>query len=286
MPMTQIEPWVRAAIYLLVIGLALEAAHRIYWTLRKRAKELKAGIVWQSFLMAAAASLPLLTAFSVTWAFCLWVDRQSLADIGLRTDLKPGFHLTAGLLVAIAVVALVFAVGRLSGWFRVERFNLGSDRRMGLPTLCGGVSDYITASVFEEIVMRGYVFSLLYRTLGVSTAIVGSAAIFSGCHLVKHSRLPVLYMVNAFFFGVLMAQSRFVTGALWMPIGLHAGWNLASLALGMPFAGRMCETGLITCSVEGPEYVTGGYCSPDAGLLGTLGLLVAASTLVALAPVI
>jgi hypothetical protein len=129
------------------------------------------------------------------------------------------------------------------------------------------------------------VFSLLYHTRGASTAIIGSSVFFSLFHLVKHTRLPLLYTINAFFFGVLMAHSRLITGALWTPIGIHVGWNFASLLLGLPFAGRLCETGLITCSVEGPQFVTGGYYSPDAGLLGAVGLVVAASVLTAFTPI-
>ena len=282
---TKSEPWVRVAIYLVIIGLALEVAYRVYWNLNSRAKQLTVGPIPKSFMMAGAASLPLVTALVITFVFCRCIDDRSLADIGLRPGAKPALELGVGLIVAIASVAMIFLVGRLFGWFRIQSFNLGADRGVGIPVFCGGVTDFVAAPIFEEIMMRGYVFSVLYRALGAPIAVIGSSVLFSLAHLIKHSRLPLLYTINAFFFGVLVAHSRLITGALWAPIGIHMGWNFAFLLLGLPFAGQLCETGLITCSVEGPQFVTGGYYSPAAGLLGAVGLAVAASALTAFTPI-
>ena len=272
-------------LYLVVIGLCLTFAHRPYWWMHKNAGSLRMGLACKSALVAASAALPLVTVCVVTAAFCAFIDKMSFADIGLRTDLRPGAALGTGIVVAFATVSLVFITGYLKGWFHVSSTRLSSDFCKKLPLFCGGVSDFVNASIFEEIIMRGYVFTVLYRDVGPVPAVLGSAAAFSVSHLVTHMRLPAMFTINAFLFGMLVAQSRLVTGAIWMPIGLHIGWNVAAATVfGLPLAGRVYNGGLLTCSVEGPEWFTGGYYSPDAGLLGTMALMFTASVLVILKP--
>jgi membrane protease YdiL (CAAX protease family) len=280
-----LEPWVRVGLYLVAIGLCLEVAHRLYWVLIRWTAGLAIGVVEKSAMTAFAACLPLITACAVTYVFCIYIDNESLPAIGLRMDLHPGSYLAAGSVIAFTSVTLVFAIGYLSGWFQVRPSRISSDFSTGLPVFCGGLADFATASVFEELMMRGYVFSLLYHRVGASPAIIGSAAAFSLFHLVKHVKLPAFFSLNAFLFGLLVAQSRLATGALWMPIGLHAGWNIAAASVyGLPFAGRVSQTGLISCDVDGPELITGGYYSPDAGLLGSVALAFAAAAVLVLTP--
>ncbi|MDO8586900.1 MAG: CPBP family intramembrane metalloprotease [Armatimonadota bacterium] len=278
----QLDPWLRVTVYLIVVGLALEAAHRAYWSLSRCASRLPVSHAVRAFLMALAACIPLVTACVVTGVFCLYIDRESLATIGIRMDLHPSSCIAQGAAIAFATVTLVFSVGYASGWFRVQSSRFSGDFYKSLPTFCGGLTDFLNASIFEELIMRGYVFTILYNKVGASPAIIGSALIFSIFHLLKHAQLPVLFTMNAFLFGIMAAHCRLATGAIWMPIGLHAGWNLASASVfGLPFAGKLCNMGLITCSVDGPKYITGGYYSPDAGLMGTFALAFAASVLTA-----
>ncbi|MDO8683779.1 MAG: CPBP family intramembrane metalloprotease [Armatimonadota bacterium] len=281
----QLEPWARVVGYLIVVGVCLEYAHRIYWFISKWAGRAPLSVFYKSFVISLAANLPLLIACGVTFSFCVFVDKESLETLGLRFDLKPGTYVAGGATIAFISVALIFLIGYYSGWIRVYSSRISGNFHKSLPTVCGGITEFATASIFEELIMRGYVFSILYSRLGPSHAVIGSAAIFSLFHLVKHTRLPLLFTINAFFFGILAAQSRLATGALWMPIGLHIGWNFAaSSVFGLPCAGRIYDGGLITCTVDGPKHITGGYYSPDAGLLGTVGIVFAASALVVLTP--
>lgn len=269
----QFEPWLRVTAYLVAIGLTLEVAHRVYHAISRRGSRLSAPPVVRALVVALATFIPLISASVVTGLFCMYVDRASLNGLGLYIDRNPATGLISGFLISFFSITAVFMIGRASGWFRVQSSRLSGELYKDLPTFCGGFSDFVNSSIFEELIMRGYVFSLLYNRLGVSSAVLGSSALFSLFHLIKHARLPILFTVNAFLFGVLAAQTRLITGALWMPIGLHAGWNLTSASIyGLPFAGRLCSLGLITCAVDGPEYITGGYYSPGAGLLGTVAL--------------
>ena len=117
-------------------------------------------------------------------------------------------------------------------------------------------------------------------------AIIGSSVVFSLFHLIKHPKMPVVFTINAFVFGVLAAHARIATGALWLPIGLHMGWNVTMGPIfGMSCSGRNYENGLFMSIAKGPTWASGGLYSPDAGLLGTAGLLVAVIGLLIIVPV-
>lgn len=280
--MPDIGTWAKLAAYVVCIGLVLELAHRIYWQINRWGMNLSIGATWRAFLSALCAAIPLVAVLIVTGAFCVYIDRQSLESLGLRSDPYSLITFVQGLLVAFGAVTFLFYAGYTMGWFKIERSVMSKDR---VPAFCGGACDFSLSAVFEEIAIRGYVFTLLYNAWGASMAVVGSAAVFSVFHLVKHPRIPLIFTINAFIFGLLTAEARLLTGTLWAPIGLHFGWNLAMGPIfGLPCSGRTYKNGLVFSIVEGPEWVTGGLYSPDAGLLGTGALIIATAALMMLMP--
>lgn len=281
--MPDVGTWAKLAAYVVCIGLVLEFAHRIYWQMNRWVIALELGATLRAVLCTLCASIPLIAVLAVTGVFCIYVDNQSLESLGLQQDVDSLLHFAGGLTVAIVAVSFVFLAGYSIGWFRVENSSFSRSR---VPEFCGGASDFLLAAIFEEVAVRGYILSVLLHTWGPSVAIVGSSIIFSFFHLIKHPRLPVIFTINAFLFGVITAQARLVTGTLWAPIGLHFGWNLAMGPIyGLPCSGREYNDGLVCCSVDGPEWVTGGLYSPDAGILGTATLIVATAALTTFLPI-
>jgi membrane protease YdiL (CAAX protease family) len=280
--MPDVGTWAKLAAYVVCIGLVLELAHRIYWRINRWVTDLPTGPTVRAALSGLCAAIPLAAVLLVTGAFCFYIDRQSLESLGLQTDFLFLSRFVEGVAVAFAVVTILFISGYSAGWFRVERCSI---TREEVPAFCGGACDFTLAAVFEEIAIRGYVFTVLNHTWGPTAAVLGSASVFSLFHLIKHPRIPAIFTINAFIFGVLTAQARLVTGSLWTPIGLHLGWNFAmGPVFGLPCSGRNYDYGLVCCSVQGPEWVTGGLYSPDAGILGTCALTVTAAVLMAIVP--
>lgn len=56
------------------------------------------------------------------------------------------------------------------------------------------------------------------------------------------------------------------TSQLWLPIGIHTGWNIFQRSFGFPVSGYELS-GLIKINVSGPELWTGGVFGPEAGLI-------------------
>lgn len=280
------EAFAKLATYLLCIGLALEFSHRLYWHISKLVTELKISTLSRSLLGVLIACIPFGSAVGITAVFAALLDKQSLVTLGLSYDGDSLTKVSIGAALSLFCVTVVFMLGLLMGYIRVKPSPLSEDCVSCLPFFLGGLVDFFTAAVFEEIIFRGYVYFLLLKAGGPYLAIIGSSVVFSTAHLIKHATMPPIYVFNAFIFGLMVAVCRYLTCSLWLPVGLHFGWNVVSGPIfGLPYSGRDYERGVVISEVSGPEWLTGGRYSLDAGLLGTLALLITAAGLSIVTPV-
>jgi membrane protease YdiL (CAAX protease family) len=142
----------------------------------------------------------------------------------------------------------------------------------------------VVVPLIEEALFRGLFLGVLLRGLRPWPANLLSAAIFSIVHFLKapdqttttvhwfsgfvslsHSfdqfREPMLVLggfTTLFAIGIILGHARLHTRSLWLPIGLHAGWILASEAFGkiarreivaLPWLGKSLLIGLVPLSV-------------------------------------
>src|SRR5581483_1890578 len=79
-----------------------------------------------------------------------------------------------------------------------------------------------------------------------------------------------LGLANTFLWGVLLGYAFLRSGDLWLPIGLHFGWNCALPLLGTPLSGfNMAITGY-TLHWTGSALWSGANYGPEASFLTTL----------------
>ena len=130
----------------------------------------------------------------------------------------------------------------------------------------------------EELLSRGYWLQNLSEGLNRSLGVLLSSAVFALVH-VLNPNLSWLAFVGLFLSGLFLAYGYLRTNQLWLPIGLHLGWNFfEGTVFGFPVSGQYFYQ-LIRQSVSGPELITGGAFGPEAGLillpillLGTAGI--------------
>jgi membrane protease YdiL (CAAX protease family) len=224
---------------------------------------------------AIAAGYWFLRSQSIHKGFGLTIHWWSLVD------------LLAGFLISALAMGGIFLVTWLSGGLRVEGFQLNVANWNAYP------SQQLALAAFEEIVSRmcqqsGLQIALALllafvlrgrlggswerrvdRTLvwTVWPAILVIATVFGYIHLGNANATPVSAFGNAL--GGLMYGIAFAGGRnLWLPIGMHFGWNVVQGAvLGFPMSGSVYPS-LITLQGTGPDLLTGGAYGPEGGLIG------------------
>jgi len=200
----------------------------------------------------------LTAALALTWAFCRFLDHSSISRLGLHRRRWLGY-LGAGLGLGIFLISLVFGLLWAAGWLTAEL----SDGWRSL-MFVASVLTWIIISFVEELSFRGYIMQGLARAWGMPIAVVVSSLLFGAVHSLNPNAnaLGVVIIVGA---GLLLACAYLVSRSLWLPIGLHIGWNLTEIHLfGFPGSGRT-EPSFVRTITHGPELLTGGAFGPEGG---------------------
>ena len=84
------------------------------------------------------------------------------------------------------------------------------------------IAAVLLAPVAEELFFRGAMFAVLLRRWGIRTAVIVPSLIWAIMH-VQYGWWDVALIAGS---GVLLAMVRWKSGSLYLPVGLHAAWNL------------------------------------------------------------
>ncbi len=138
---------------------------------------------------------------------------------------------------------------------------------------------FLFIAVFEETVFRGYIFQTLETRWGSGIALAGSGAAFGLVHLLNPvtgvtlaEKLagPLFIMFEA---SILMTAGYLLTRRLWLPIGIHWGWNFFENSIfGAADSGDPANPvyTLAQAHFSGPFALTGGPFGPEAGMVCVL----------------
>lgn len=204
------------------------------------------------------------------------LDQRDLSSLGLKVSWTSGKQLLYGLLVGGSVMGMVYLMEWAFGWLKFSGFAWES-RPTGDLLLEAAVFLVVFGGVAwqEELLFRGYWFWNLREGLNTAWAAGITSALFAAAHW-GNPQFSLLPLAGLFLAGMLIAYSALVSRSLWMPIGLHLGWNLiGGLILGYPVSGLQVPS-LVQQQLTGPEVWTGGSFGPEAGLILVPSLLLGA----------
>ena len=183
------------------------------------------------------AGIPLLleTQLSTTLAATLSIylarrllDRRSFASLGLRTDRHGlpdflfGFALLGGLTAVMAVV------GGSLGWFTFESIAWQAQPPASV-VMSLLVSLFILATVAwtEELFYRGYWLQNMAEGWSPLAALILTSLLFP----LVHPNLELIDWLHLTAAGLLLGYAYLRSRRLWLPIGLHLGWNFVGLSI-------------------------------------------------------
>jgi uncharacterized protein len=189
----------------------------------------------------------LIAAVLLLWPLLRVSNVRNLADLDLAPNPHWARDLWAGAL--LSVIPLLVC-GALLIALRVYSFrHVFLWSRFGKLVLSAVIVPFI-----EEAFFRGIVLGILLRTGRKFLPIVAVSALFAAVHFLKGPdrateiatwisgfqsiarafvgfRDPVMVgcaFATLFLIGCVLADARVLTRSLWLPIGLHGGWILAS----------------------------------------------------------
>jgi membrane protease YdiL (CAAX protease family) len=183
-----------------------------------------------------------------------WSERREPVEVaakGAATAVGRGALIGIGLFSAV-IVNIAFI-----GGYRVD----GGGSVAGAVGLVGFMA---AAAVTEELLFRGILFRIVEERTGTWMALVLSGLVFGMSHLFNpHASLWGAIAV-AIEGGGMLAAAYVATRTLWVPIGLHFGWNFAAAGIfSTEVSGNGATEGLLHGVTSGPALLTGGDFGPE-----------------------
>jgi membrane protease YdiL (CAAX protease family) len=134
------------------------------------------------------------------------------------------------------------------------------------------------AAVLEELLFRGWLFRTVRDLWGTWIAVGVSALVFGLLHAFNPGATLVSTIAIALEAGVLLSVAYAATNRLWLPIGLHAGWNFAEGTIfGTTVSGHVSRAALLRGEFHGAPWLTGGAFGPEASVAAVAVCLLAAA---------
>jgi len=203
----------------------------------------------------------------------VYLDRRNFPSLGLRINTKGVIDFFAGLLIAAIMMGAIFLVEYLFGWIGIQGMIWDFFPEGNYLPLVSMFVLFLMVAWQEELVSRGYQLQNLADGLNMRWAIIISSLVFG----LLHYRNPNSTWISSSMIalsGVFFAYSYIATRALWLPIGLHLGWNFFEGPIfGYPVSGVDFGGVAVQYSI-GPEIITGGAFGPDGGMILLLGLAI------------
>lgn len=226
----------------------------------------------ESELLSSAIQMILMCSF--TWAgyalYCATVEGRPVFELDPRKGIRQTGY---GLLLGFAFISLVMLTMWITGSYRITGVRPVS---VLWPVLIMSVQ----AGIVEEILSRGIIFRIAEEGIGTWWSILLSALIFGFLHIWNPNATIFSSVSIALTAGVILAMLYVITRQLWIPIGLHIGWNFTLGGIyGAPVSGGEPD-GIMAVAFSGPDWLTGGAFGPEASVITLVVFIVFGAFLV------
>ena len=199
-----------------------------------------------------------LVCYFVYRAYVRLVERRPLSELsGARAPRELGI----GVAIGLGLVAVVVGSLWVLGYYRIVGANAT------IAVLFMSLANDGAGAFVEEIVLRGLVFRISEERLGTWVALAISVVLFALLHLMSPNATVTSTVVVGVEGGVLLSAAYVLTRRLWLPIGIHFGWDFSQDAI---FGVGTGAKGLVGGDLSGPAWLSGG----SAGIEGSVVALV------------
>jgi len=169
--------------------------------------------------------------------------------------------LALGTLGAFLLFSLIVGVAALLGAYVVVGWGGMSNWLMLLFTAG------ITAGFVEEFIFRGILFRWIEEFAGSWAALVVTSGLFGLGHIFNDNATWFSSFAIAVEAGLMLGGAYMLTRSLWVPIGIHFGWNMTQgLLWDVPVSGNDVD-GVVDARLVGDPLLSGGAFGLEASVI-------------------
>jgi len=203
-----------------------------------------------------------------------YLDRKSFPSLGLVWDKYAVLDILSGIVNSALVMTATYFVMLWANLIEFNGFTWWTDdaaadavfRVAALPVVLAVFYKLSVVAWWEELVFRGYVFQNMIAGIGLKWSIILSSLIFGFGHALN----PEASILSSVLIAIITPQLIYAylkTGQLWLPMGLHLGWNFFQASIfGFAASGQKSPS-MISQSPIGPEWLSGGAFGAEGSIL-------------------
>ena len=185
--------------------------------------------------------------------------------------------LPLGTLIGLIWFGLLIAMLYANGHYQIN--GLAFPNR-----LVSAVIFAIGTAIWEEVTFRGLLFRVTEQAFGTWVGVAVSAIAFGAVHGLNPSASLAASIAIILESGILLAAAYFATRTLWLPIGLHFGWNFAEdFIFGVRTSGHAARPAIVEGTLTGSSLWTGGTYGLESSIWAIAMAAILSAVLIAIA---
>jgi len=192
-------------------------------------------------------------------SFIRWIEQRPCWELShheLLPELFLGISIGFGLISSFVLVLLILGA-----------YKIVEVQALAMAFSLDHLEHSLYAGYIEELLFRGIFFRMTLEKLGLWWSLIFQAALFGIMHGANPNATWFSLLAIAIEAGLLLGLFYVYHQRLWLPIGVHAGWNFSEGAIyGSPVSGFPVQ-GVIQPVFEGPEWLTGGSFGLEASVV-------------------
>ncbi len=181
---------------------------------------------------------------TIAMTLSVWIarrlfDRRSFVSLGLQLDPLALPDVVVGFLIAGVMMGVIYAIEAAAGWLRFDGWAWQT-----LPAgtvalgLFSGLVAFTLVGFQEELLHRGYILQNVRDGMDLRWGLLLSSGIFALMHLGNPNATWYSILPGLTAAGFFLAFGWVRTRQLWLPIGVHIGWNFfEGIVFGFPVSG-------------------------------------------------
>ena len=162
----------------------------------------------------------------------LWfIDKKDLSVLGFKPTIKRITDLGVGLVLA-AACCIIYHL--MSTAFANNSWTI--NKQLTTQAIWAASWWTLKSVLFEELIFRGALLYIAIGKFGVRIACLLSAVCFGVYHWFSHNsfgspaQMTIIFFMTGIF-GLMLAFAFGKTKSLYLPVGLHFGWNLFDIVV-------------------------------------------------------